>query len=174
MTLQQLLINGLRELAGMEKVLAVGLPGMVEAISNAELRVELAEHLTRTETQVKRIEEVSWSMGLESPSIACKPMIAMVGDAAKASCAAPTGVMRDAAMLGSAERMVHFEVAAYSSEILMAKSVGYGDLANLLEESLREEMKALNHFRKMRKALIKRAQKAAEMGSPAWLREVPS
>ena len=161
MDLRQLLVDGLRELAGMEKVLMVGLPGMVEAISDGELRKALAEHLTRTEKQAERIDEASWSMGLENPNLACKPMIAMVADAAKASCSAPAGTMRDVAMLGAVERTGHFEVAAYAAEIMMAKLLGYGDLAARLVENLEEEMKGVEQLKRVRTSLLERAQKEA-------------
>jgi len=85
-------------------------------------------------------------------------MVGMIADAANAALSEPTGVICDLAMLGAAERVEHFEVAAYSSTISLAKTLGYGDAANLLVENLQEEQKAAEHLKKISKTLLKRAQ----------------
>ena len=88
-------------------------------------------------------------------------MVAMIADASKPALTKPEGTMRDLAILGAAERIEHFEVAAYSSTISLAKTLGYGDAANLLAENLQEELKAAEHLKKISKTLLKRAQEEA-------------
>ncbi|WP_158791705.1 ferritin-like domain-containing protein [Granulicella sp. L60] len=157
MNLHKLFLEQLQELAGIEEVLIAGLPALIEASSNAELQAAFAGHLKQTEMQAARLDDASTSLRLEFKAGECQPMIAMVADAAKAA-ARPAGVICDLAMLGAAERIEHFEIAAYSSTISLAKTLGYGDAANLLVESLLEEQKAAEHLKKISKTLLKQAQ----------------
>ncbi len=161
MSLHDLFANKLHELAGLEKLLIAGLPPLVKASKDAELQAAFTEHLKQTEKQATRITDAVSSLRLESKTDACKPMVAMVADAAKAALTEPEGVIRDLAMLGAAERVEHFEIAAYSSAISLAKTLGYGDAANLLVENLLEEQKAAEHLKKISKTLLKRAQEEA-------------
>ncbi len=117
MSLHDLFANKLHELAGLEKLLIAGLPPLVKASKDAELQAAFTEHLKQTEKQATRITDAVSSLRLESKTDACKPMVAMVADAAKAALTEPEGVIRDLAMLGAAERVEHFEIAAYSSAI---------------------------------------------------------
>jgi ferritin-like metal-binding protein YciE len=157
MSLHKVFLEKLYELAGVEEVLIAGLPALVEASSDAELQAAFAGHLKQTEMQATRLDDAGTSLRLEFKAGKCKPMIAMVADAVKAA-ARPAGVVRDLAMLGAAERIEHFEIAAYSSTISLAKTLGYGDAANLLVESLLEEQKAAEHLKKISKTLLKQAQ----------------
>lgn len=161
MSLHDLFVDKLHELAGLEELLIAGLPPFVKASTNAELQAAFAEHLKQTEKQATRITDAASSLRLESKTDVCKPMVAMVADAAKAALTEPAGVIRDLAMLGAAERVEHFEIAAYSSSISLAKTLGYGDAANLLVENLLEEQKAAEHLKKISKTLLKRAQDEA-------------
>ena len=161
MSLHDLFVDKLHELAGLEKLLVAGLPPLVKASTDAELQAAFAEHLKQTEKQATRITDAVSSLRLESKTDACKPMVAMVADAAKAALTEPEGVIRDLAMLGAAERVEHFEIAAYSSSISLAKTLGYGDAANLLVENLLEEQKAAEHLKKISKTLLKQAQEEA-------------
>lgn len=161
MSLHDLFVHKLHELAGLEKLLIAGLPPLVKASTDAELQAAFAEHLKQTEKQATRITDAVSSLRLEPKTDACEPMVAMVADAAKAALTEPEGVIRDLAMLGAAERVKHFEIAAYLSSISLAKTLGYGDAANLLVENLLEEQKAAEHLKKISKTLLKRAQEEA-------------
>lgn len=158
MSLHELFVDKLQELAGIEKLLIAGLPPLVKASTDAELQAAFAEHLKQTEEQATRIADAASSLQLPSESDTCKPMVAMIADAAKAALTEPAGTIRDLAMLGAAERVEHFEIAAYSSSISLAKTLGYGDAANLLVENLQEEQKAAEHLKKISKTLLKKAQ----------------
>ncbi len=161
MNLHELLVEKLQELAGVERLLIAGLPALVPASTDAELQAAFAEHLKQTEKQASRIEDANASLRLELKMETCKPMAAMVADASKAALIEPAGAIRDLAMLGAAQRVEHFEVAAYSSTISLAKTLGYGDATNLLVENLQEEQKAAEHLKKISRTLLKRAQDEA-------------
>lgn len=161
MSLHQLFVEKLQELAGLEKLLVAGIPALVAAATDAELQAAFAEHLNQTEKHATRIENTHASLRLESKTEVCEPMVAMIADASKAALTEPEGTLRDLAMLGAAERIEHFEIAAYSSTISLAKTLGYGDAANLLVENLQEELKAAEHLKKISKSLLKRAQEEA-------------
>jgi ferritin-like metal-binding protein YciE len=158
MGLHELFEEKLQELAGAEKLLIAGLPALVVASTDAELQAAFAEHLKQTEKQASRIEDANASLRLKVETETCKPMVAMIVDAVKAALIEPAGAIRDLAMLGAAERVEHFEIAAYSSTISLAKTLGYGDAANLLVENLQEEQKAAEHLKKISKTLLKQAQ----------------
>lgn len=158
MNLHELFTDKLHELASVEKLLIAGLPPLVKASTDAELQAAFQTHLKQTEKQAARIADTHASLRLEWQTEVCKPMVAMIADAAKAALTEPEGTMRDLAMLGAGERIEHFEVAAYSSTISLAKALGYGDAANLLVENLQEELKAAEDLKKISKTLLKQAQ----------------
>ena len=161
MNLKELFLEKIQELSSAEKLLIAGLPVLVAAASDAELQASFAEHLKQTRMQARRIDDAFASLRVEAETSACKPMVALIADASKAALTEPTGVIRDIAILGAAERVEHFEIAAYSSTISLAKTLGYGDAANLLVETLTEEQKAADHLKKISNALLKRAQDEA-------------
>lgn len=161
MNMHDLFVAKLQELAGAEKLLISGIPALVKASTDAELQAAFAGHLKQTEQQAVRLKDAAASLRLEAEMDICKPMAAMIADASKAALVEPEGVMRDLAMLGAAERVEHFEIAAYSSAISLAKTLGYGDAANLLVENLQEESKAAEHLKKISKTLLRRAQEDA-------------
>jgi ferritin-like metal-binding protein YciE len=157
MNLHKRFLEQLQELAGIEKVLIAGLPALTEASSDAELQAAFAGHLKETKLQATRVEDATASLRLEFKAAECKPIIAVIADAARVL-AAPAGVIRDLAMLGAADRIEHFEIAAYSSTISIAKTLSYGDAVNLPVESLLEEQKAAEHLKKISKTLLKQTQ----------------
>lgn len=69
----------------MEKLLIAGLPALVAASTDAELQAAIAEHLKQTEKHASRIGDAEFSLRLESKTDVCKPMVAMIADAAKAA-----------------------------------------------------------------------------------------
>lgn len=161
MNLNELLIRNLQDLADAEKLLIAGLPALVDAALNAELQAAFAEHLRKTQTHAVRIADACTSLQIKPETTTCKPMVALVADASKAALTDPAGAIRDLAMLGAAERVEHFEIAAYLSAISLAKALSYGDAANLLVENLMDEEKAAEHLTKISKMLLKQAQDEA-------------
>lgn len=161
MNLDELFIQKLKELGSVEKLLIDGLPALVAASSDAELQAAFAEHLKQTETQAKPIEKAFVSLRLESGSSTCKPIVGLIADASEAALIEPVGLIRDIAILGAATRVEHFEIAAYFSAISLAKTLSYGDAANLLVENLTEEQKAADHLKRISNSLLKRAQDEA-------------
>ena len=158
MNLNELFLVKLQELASAEKLLIAGLPELVEAASDAELQAALAEHLKQTEMQADRIEDAFASLRVESQTGTCKPMVALIADASNAAVMEPAGAIRDLAILGAAERVEHFEMAAYFFIISVAKTLGNGDAANLLVENLMEEQEAADHLRKISRTLLEHAR----------------
>ncbi len=161
MNLSELFLQKLKELGSVEKLLIDALPALVAASSDPELQAAFAEHLKQTEAQAKRIEKAFASLRLQSESSTCKPMVALIADASEAALIEPVGLIRDIAILGAATRVEHFEIAAYFSAISLAKTLSYGDAANLLVENLTEEQKAADHLKKISNSLLKRAQDGA-------------
>ncbi len=161
MNLNELFLQKLKELGSLEKLLIDALPVLVAASSDPELQAAFAVHLKQTEAQAKRIEEAFASLRLESESSTCKPIVGLIADAAEAALIEPVGLIRDIAILGAATRVEHFEIAAYFSAISLAKTLSYGDAANLLVENLTEEQKAADHLKKISNSLLKRAQDEA-------------
>lgn len=161
MDLYGLFLEKLAELANAENLLIDGLPKLVKAATDGELQTALGKHLKETEKQAVRIVDVFGSLRVKPERIACKPMVALVADGARAAAVRPVGVIRDLAILSAAQRVENFEIATYFSAISLAKTLGYGDAANLLVENLQEEQRAAEHLKKIGKALLKQAQSEA-------------
>jgi ferritin-like metal-binding protein YciE len=124
-SLDDLFLDQLADLYDAENRLVDALPKMAEAASNPALRRAFEEHLEQTRTHVQRLESVAMK-GLISEG---EEMIDAQGDAD----------VRDAALIAAAQRVEHYEIAAYGTVRTFAQHLGYHDAARLLESTLDEE-----------------------------------
>jgi ferritin-like metal-binding protein YciE len=162
MDLHELFLSALKDLSSAEKQLVKALPKLVKATVSPPLRAAFQSHLEETKTHVSRIQQAFESLGAKPKSVLCKGMQGLVveGDAHVKQDAGD--VFGDLALLGAGQRVEHYEIAAYFSAISMAKTLGYGDAANLLVENLQEEQRASDLLRKLSKPILKQAAATAE------------
>jgi ferritin-like metal-binding protein YciE len=142
--LQELLTDQLRDLYDAEKQLTKALPKLAKAASNEQLKQAFTEHLEVTKNQVARIEQAFEHLGERAKGKACKAMKGLVEEGQEHLEEHERGPMRDVTLTASAEKVEHYEIAAYLSARSLARAVGQHAVALLMQETLREEEQAGN------------------------------
>jgi ferritin-like metal-binding protein YciE len=163
--LQELLTDHLRDLYDAEKQLTKALPKLAKAASNQELKQAFTQHLEVTKNQVTRIEEAFEHLGEKAKSKPCKGMKGLVEEGQEHIGEHERGPMLDVALAAAAEKVEHYEIAAYLSARSVAKSIGQRAVAGLLQETLREEEQTGNLLLQIAERLQREAQSTAAEGA---------
>ena len=137
--LQELLVDGLRDIYDAEKQLVKALPKLSKAISNNEVREAFTQHLEVTKNQVTRVEQCFELLGERAKSKPCKAMKGLVEEAQEHLQENEKGELLDQMLIAAAQKIEHYEIAAYGTARAIAKSLGNKEAMNLLQETLREE-----------------------------------
>ena len=137
--LEQLYFDQLRDLFSAEKQLIDALPEMANHASNEELRNAFNHHLQETREQQDRLRRIFDRHGLDPEGEDCDAMRGLVKEARKHITDTNPGNVRDAVLIASANRVEHYEIAAYGVAKAFAECLGYDDDVKLLHESIQEE-----------------------------------
>jgi len=140
--LEELLVDQLRDILHAEKQLVKALPKMVKAARSAQLQRLLERHLGETETQVERLNESLRLMGAPARAKPCKGMAGLVeeGDEVMAEGRKKDDAPADLALIGAAQRVEHYEIAAYTVARNLASQLHLPAVVEFLTLSLGEEM----------------------------------
>lgn len=138
-TIEDLFIHELSDTYSAEKQMTKSLRRLAKAATDEGLVAAFEAHLTETEAQVERLEQVAEVLGIKIKRIKCEAMEGLVDEAKEIIDAIDAGPLRDAALIGGAQKAEHYEIAAYGTLCAMAKSLGYKDALPLLLETLEEE-----------------------------------
>ena len=141
-SLDDVLMAELSDLMSAEKQLVKALPKVAEAASSKELREAIEHHLDETRGHVQRLEQVFESLGADAESEHCEAMEGLIGEGEEIVEADGDGAAKDAALIGAAQRVEHYEIAAYGTARTLAEQLGKDDAAALLQETLDEESAA--------------------------------
>ena len=138
-TMEDLFLHELSDTYSAEKQMSKALPRLAKAVENEQLAAAFEAHLEETLVQIERIEQVADALGLKLKRIKCEGMEGLVGEGKDAIEKIDKGPVRDAALIGGAQKVEHYEIAAYGTLCAMAKQLGYKDALRLLKTSLDEE-----------------------------------
>src|ERR1700751_2465233 len=138
-SLRQLYVNELKDLYNAETQLVKVLPKMAKASSNAELRQGFEEHLRQTSEHVSRLEQIFEMLGEKATGTKCLGMEGLVKEGAETMKEDYEGAVKDAAIIGAAQRVEHYEIAAYGTTRELARLLGEDEHVSLLEQTLGEE-----------------------------------
>jgi ferritin-like metal-binding protein YciE len=138
-SLRQLYINELKDLYSAETQLVKALPKMAKASSNAELRQGFEEHLRQTSEHVSRLEQIFDMLGEKATGKKCLGMDGLVKEGAEVLSEDYEGAVMDAAIIGAAQRVEHYEIAGYGTVRTFAEILGENEHISLLEQTLEEE-----------------------------------
>jgi len=142
-SLSDVLVEELGDLYSAEQQLAEGLGKLAAAAHSYDLREALEAHLEETRGHVQRLEQVFRELGVETPpEQTCKAMRGLLQEAADTARATGDPVAIDAALIGAAQRIEHYELAAYGTARALAGELGHDSSKALLEQTLEEESKA--------------------------------
>ena len=162
MSLNEILIDELRDLYSAENQLVKALPKVAKAISNPEMKANVKDHLEVTKAQVLRLREVFGHIGKKPTGKHCSGMEGCIKEVTEALEEDFEGALKDACITGAALRVEHYEIAGYTAAIAMAKALGEKEIVDLLNESLKEETTAAKNVVNGAKAVLKEAKSQQE------------
>lgn len=139
---RELFIDELKDIYWAEKALTKAIPKMIKNASAAELVDALGEHLEVTELQVSRLEEVFELLGEKAVGKKCEAITGLTKEADEMMKDTEKGMIRDAGIIMSAQKVEHYEIATYGTLSAYAKILGEHEAAVLLEVTLHEEKDA--------------------------------
>jgi ferritin-like metal-binding protein YciE len=164
-TLEELFINELRDLYSAEKQIVRSLPKLAKAASTQELQKALLNHLEETKGQVERLDEIAEIVGKKLTGKTCAGMKGVLEEGSEVVEEVEKGNVRDAALIGASQRVEHYEMAGYGTARDFAKLLGLKDVADLLEQTLKEEKAADQKLTAIAKSVNNQAK--AEMSEAA-------
>ena len=140
--LHELFVDELRDIYDAEKQLTKALPKMAKAADSEELRAGFEEHLEITRMQVNRLEEVFRSLGIAARGKPCEGMKGLIEEGQEMMQELEQGATLDAALIASAQKVEHYEIASYGTLATFAEILGMQDAKDLLGQTLEEEKEA--------------------------------
>lgn len=138
-TFDELFIHELSDIYSAEKQLSKALPRLARAADNEKLAAAFELHLEETLGQIERIDRIVELMGIRLKRIKCAAMEGLVEEGKEVIDAIEKGPLRDAALIGGAQKVEHYEIASYGTLAALAKQQGQKDALKLLLETLQEE-----------------------------------
>ena len=141
-TLRDLYLNELRDLYDAETQLLVALPMMADAATSSQLKEAFTAHLEETEIHVSRLEEIFEALGEEPGEETCKAMEGLIAEGEDYVKASGERDVRDAGLIGAAQRVEHYEIAGYGTARTLATRLGESEAADKLQATLDEEGEA--------------------------------
>jgi len=159
-SLRELYIDELRDLYNAETQLTKALPKMAKASSNSELRQAFEEHLRQTSEHVSRLEQIFDNLEEKPTGKKCLGMDGLVKEGAETMREEYADAVMDAAIIGAAQRVEHYEIAGYGTVRDMAKLLGEDDHVSLLQQTLNEEKETDQKLTELAGQINPRAQEA--------------
>ncbi|APP79276.1 YciE/YciF ferroxidase family protein [Xanthomonas hortorum] len=138
-TIEELFIHELSDIYSAEKQLTKSLPRLARAATEPKLVEAFKVHLEETQGQIERIDQIVELLGIKLKRIKCAAMEGLVEEGREVIEEIEAGPVRDAALIGGAQKVEHYEIASYGTIAAIAKQLGYSDAITLLLATLEEE-----------------------------------
>jgi ferritin-like metal-binding protein YciE len=161
-SLRDLLVDELRDLHNAESQLLKALPKMAKAASHDELREGFKEHLEQTRDHVDRLDRCFKLLGMQAKGKTCHAMKGLVEEGKEAIADDAPDAIRDAKLIGAAQRVEHYEIAAYGTARAFAQTLGETKVADLLQETLDEEGETDKKLTALAETINEQANSSAE------------
>ena len=155
-SLENLLVGELRDLLSAEKQITKALPKMGKATSTEELRAAFQEHLTQTEGQIARLEQALEILGHAARAKKCLAMEGLIEEGKEHLEEDMEPAVKDAALIASAQKVEHYEIASYGSARTWAQDIGQAQVAELLQATLDEEAETDRKLSQLAETLVNR------------------
>lgn len=153
-SLKDLYVDELKDLYNAENQLLKALPKMARKASSPELKRAFEDHLTQTEGHVDRLERIFKGLGEKPTGKTCKAMKGLVEEGKEIIEEDGDGSVLDAALIGAAQRVEHYEIAGYGVVRTFASLLGEEDAMGLLQRTLNEEGETDKKLTKIAEAVI--------------------
>lgn len=163
-SMRQLYLDELRDLYNAETQMVKALPKMAKASSHSELRQALEEHLRQTSEQVSRLEQIFDTLQEKPTGRKCLGMEGLVKEAAETMRQKYEHSVMDAAIIGAAQRVEHYEISGYGTAREFAELLGENEHVSLLEETLAEEKQADEQLTQLAEEINSQATEEQDAG----------
>ena len=137
--LQELLVDELKDLFNAENQIIKALPRMAKAASSPELKRAFEKHLVETRRQVTRLEQIGRALDVKLTGKKCKGMEGLIEEGKELLSEGLDESAVDAGLIAAAQKVEHYEMAAYGTARTHARLLGHGKIAQLLQQTLDEE-----------------------------------
>ena len=141
-TLHDLMVHELKDLYSAERQLVQALPKMAKGATSEELQQALTDHLEQTKEHVARLEQVFEILGVSARGVKCKGMEGLLEEGKELLEEDIDPEVLDAGIISAAQRVEHYEIAAYGGAAEFARGMQHNDIVELLELTLQEEKDA--------------------------------
>jgi len=141
-TMDDFFEHTIQDMYSAEKQALEAMPQLVKRVQSEQLRQALQVHQRESESQVTRLEQIAKQLGIDPDGETCMAMQGLVEEAQDLLSQLEDGPLADAAIIGAAQKMEHYEIASYGTARTLALQSGHHQIANLLETTLREEKAA--------------------------------
>lgn len=136
----EMFLESLQDIYDAEKQALKAMPKLMKATTSPELKAAFEQHQTETQQQVTRLEQVFEALGEKAKGKHCKAMEGLIAEVNETIESTDEGSMvRDAALIGAAQKQEHYEIASYGTARTMARLMGHDEVADLLQQTLDEE-----------------------------------
>jgi len=164
-TIHDLFVRELSDIYSAEKQLTKALPKLARASTEPELKKAFESHAEETQNQVERIDRIVQAMDIRLKRIKSSVMEELVDEGREIIDSVAEGPLRDAALIGSAQKVEHHEIAVYGTLCALAKEMDHDEALSLLMETLEEEKAADRKLTMLAEQAAN--QRAAEQSSQA-------
>jgi ferritin-like metal-binding protein YciE len=141
-TMDDLLLHGLKDIYYAENQIVKSLPSLIDKATNRDLSKGLKDHLEETKNQITRLDQVFQKLGEKPQAVKCPAIDGLISEANELAGEVADKEVLDAAIVGSAQSVEHYEIARYGTLIAWAEAVGHDDIVRLLNTNLNEEKAA--------------------------------
>jgi ferritin-like metal-binding protein YciE len=160
-SLHDLFVDELKDLYSAEKQILKALPKMAKAASSKELKSTFQEHLKQTKGHIERLEQIFKTLGVRPKGKKCKGMKGIIDDGKELMSKRADPDVRDAALIGAAQHVEHYEIAGYGCVRTYAELLGNRQFVHILEQTLNEEKQTDEKLTALARRINVEARKAA-------------
>jgi ferritin-like metal-binding protein YciE len=161
-TLDELLIEEIKDLYDAEKQLTKALPKMAKAASSPDLKAAFTDHLEQTKGHVTRLETVFEHLGVKPKGKPCAAMKGLIEEGQEQTQADAEGAIMDLMLIAAAQKVEHYEISGYGSVRAMAETIGNDEVADLLRQTEDEEAEADEKLTGIAETLLQEANSSAD------------
>jgi ferritin-like metal-binding protein YciE len=141
-SMDDLFLHTLQDVYYAENQIVKALPKLIDSATNRELSAGLRAHLLETENQVSRLEQVFERLGRSPEGVDCPAIDGLIKEADEVAGEVDNKKVLDAAIIGSAQAVEHYEMSRYGTLIAWARELGHDNVVRLLNANLKEEKAA--------------------------------
>lgn len=141
-SLEDVFQEQIEDLYSAETQLVSALPAVADAAADEKLRQAVREHLEETRGHVGRLDEIAKELGIPLGQEECEAMAGLIRESDEVVSAEGVPAAKDAALIAAAQRVEHYEIAAYGTAKVLASELGHDNAEDLLDATLKEESHA--------------------------------